>query len=134
MIPLFSTERSTNESESYILSVVGRHSGCDALSAGAEVAAGQNALRLLQASVGRVDCAGHWNAAVLLVDIFHSRRAVFVLLVLTAIAVAIFVKGRSVWLSTLILLPTGIAAVVIYVLVTSKVDSIGRFLTTLLHW
>lgn len=73
-------------------------------------------------------------AAVLLVDIFHSRRAVFVLLVLTAIAVAIFVKGRSVWLSTLILLPTGIAAVVIYVLVTSKVDSIGRFLTTLLHW
>lgn len=122
-------------SELYILSVVGRPPGCDALSAGAEVAAGQNALRLLQASVGRVDCAGHWNAAVLLlVDIFHSRRAVFVLLVLTAIAVAIFVKGRSGWLTTLILLPTGIAAVVIYVLVTSKVDSIGRFLTTLLHW
>lgn len=73
-------------------------------------------------------------AAVLLAGIFLSgSRAVFVLLVLTAIAVAIFVKERSVWLTTLILLPAGIAAAVTYVLVTGKADSIGRFLTTSLH-
>ena len=73
-------------------------------------------------------------AAVLLAGIFLSgSRAVFVLLVLTAIAVAIFVKERSVRLTTLVLLPTGIAAAAAYVLVTGKADSIGRFLTTSLH-
>lgn len=73
-------------------------------------------------------------AAVLLVGIFLSgSRAVFVLLVLTAIAIAIFVKERSVRLTTLILLPAGIMAAVTYVLVTGKADSIGRFLTTSLH-
>lgn len=73
-------------------------------------------------------------AAVLLAGIFLSgSRAVFMLLVLTAIAVAIFVKERSVRLTTLVLLPTGIAAAAAYVLVTGKADSIGRFLTTSLH-
>lgn len=73
-------------------------------------------------------------AAVLLAGIFLSgSRAVFVLLVLTAIAIAIFVKERSVRLTMLILLPVGIAAAVVYVLVTGKADSIGRFLTTSLH-
>lgn len=73
-------------------------------------------------------------AAVLLAGIFLSgSRAVFVLLVLTAIAIAIFVKERSVRLTTLILLPAGIAAAVTYVLVTGKADSIGRFLATSLH-
>ena len=73
-------------------------------------------------------------AAVLLAGIFLSgSRAVFVLLVLTAIAIAIFVKERSVRLTTLVLPPAGIAAAVVYVLVTGKADSIGRFLTTSLH-
>lgn len=73
-------------------------------------------------------------AAVLLAGIFFSgSRAVFVLLVLTAIAIAIFVKERSVRLTTLILLPAGIVVAVAYVLVTGKADSIGRFLTTSLH-
>ena len=73
-------------------------------------------------------------AAVLLAGIFLSgSRAVFVLLVLTAIAIAIFVKERSVRLTTLILLPAEIAAAVTYVLATGKADSIGRFLTTSLH-
>lgn len=80
----------------------------------------------------------HWYhlalAAVLLAGIFLSgSRAIFVLLVLTAIAIAIFVKERSVRLTTLVLLPAGIAAAVVYVLVTGKADSIGRFLTTSLH-
>ena len=52
-------------------------------------------------------------AAVLLAGIFLSgSRAVFVLLVLTAIAIAIFVKERSVRLTTLVLPPAGIAAAV----------------------
>lgn len=73
-------------------------------------------------------------AAVLLAGIFLSgSRAVFVLLVLTAVAITIFVKERSVRLTTLILLPAGIAAAVTYVLATGKADSIGRFLTTSLH-
>ncbi len=73
-------------------------------------------------------------AAVLLAGIFLSgSRAVFVLLVLTAIAIAIFVKERSVRLTTLILLPAGIMAAVAYVLVSGKAGSIGRFLTTSLH-
>lgn len=73
-------------------------------------------------------------AAVLLAGIFLSgSRAVFVLLVLTAIAIAIFVKERSVRLTTLILFPAGIMAAVAYVLVSGKAGSIGRFLTTSLH-
>lgn len=73
-------------------------------------------------------------AAVLLAGIFLSgSRAVFALLVLTAIAIAIFVKERSVRLTTLILLPAGIMAAVAYVLVSGKAGSIGRFLTTSLH-
>lgn len=73
-------------------------------------------------------------AAVLLLGVFLSgSRAVFALLVLTAIVVVVFVKERPVRLTTLILFPVGIAAAVVYVLITGKADSVGRFLTTSLH-
>ena len=73
-------------------------------------------------------------AAVLLAGIFLSgSRAVFMLLALTVIVIAIFIKERSVRLTTLILFPAGIAAAVVYVLVSGSAGSIGRFLTTSLH-
>lgn len=70
-------------------------------------------------------------AAVLLFGIFESgSRTVFALTVLTAVILFFKLKNKKIRISIAVLVAAGIAAALIYVLITKDFQTVGRFLTT----
>lgn len=73
-------------------------------------------------------------AVILLAGIFLSgSRTVFVLLLLTAVLLAVFQKNRTVRLVSMAAVPFAVAVAAIYAVATGDTGAIGRFLTTSLH-
>lgn len=71
------------------------------------------------------------TALILLLGIFLSgSRAVFVLLIISALTVALFSKNKAVRRVTLAVVPSAVGAAVIFALITNNFYSIGRFLTS----